>query len=66
LASRTPTQALSGKDGLTWRIGITNGFAYWDSAIMAAARALGCRILFSEDMSHGRQVEGITIINSFR
>jgi predicted nucleic acid-binding protein len=66
LASRTSTQALSGKDALTWRIRITNGFSYWDSAIMAAARALGCRILYSEDMSHGRQVEGITIINPFR
>jgi predicted nucleic acid-binding protein len=33
---------------------------------MAAARALGCRILYSEDMSHGRQVEGTTIINPFR
>jgi predicted nucleic acid-binding protein len=42
------------------------GFSYWDSAIIAAARALGCRILYSEDMSHGRQVEGITIVNPFR
>ncbi len=43
-----------------------HGFSYWDSAIIAAARALGCRELFSEDMSHGRQVEGVTIINPFR
>jgi predicted nucleic acid-binding protein len=43
-----------------------HGFSYWDSAIMAAARALGCGILYSEDMSHGRQVEGVTIINPFR
>jgi len=41
-------------------------FSYWDSAIIAAARALGCRELYSEDMSHGREVEGITIINPFR
>jgi predicted nucleic acid-binding protein len=43
-----------------------HGFSYWDSAIIAAARALGCRILYSEDMSHGREVEGITIVNPFR
>jgi predicted nucleic acid-binding protein len=43
-----------------------HGFSYWDSAIIAAARALGCRILYSEDMSHGREVEGITIVNLFR
>lgn len=28
--------------------------------------ALGCRILYSEDMNHGREVEGITIVNPFR
>jgi predicted nucleic acid-binding protein len=42
-----------------------HGFSYWDSAIIAAARALGCRELFSEDMAHGREVEGIVIINPF-
>ncbi len=36
-----------------------HGFAYWDSAIIAAAHALGCRELYSEDMSHGREIEGI-------
>jgi predicted nucleic acid-binding protein len=43
-----------------------HGFSYWDSAIIAAARALGCRELYSEDMSHGREVEGITVVNPFR
>jgi predicted nucleic acid-binding protein len=40
--------------------------SYWDAAIVAAARALGCRELYSEDMSHGRQIESVTIINPFR
>jgi len=40
-------------------------FSYWDCAIIAAARALGCRTLYSEDMSHGREVEGVQIINPF-
>jgi predicted nucleic acid-binding protein len=43
-----------------------HGFSYWDSAIVAAARALGCRELYSEDMSHGREIEGLVIINPFR
>ena len=43
-----------------------HGFSYWDSAIIAAARALGCRTLYTEDMAHGREVEGIAIINPFR
>src|SRR3984893_9945648 len=41
-------------------------FSYWDCAIIAAARALGCRELYTEDMSHGREVEGVLIINPFR
>ena len=40
--------------------------SYWDAAIVAAARALGCRELLSEDMSHGREVEGIVILDPFR
>ena len=28
-----------------------HGLSYWDSAIVAAARALGCGELYSEDMS---------------
>jgi predicted nucleic acid-binding protein len=42
------------------------GLSYWDAAILSAANALGCRELYSEDMAHGREVEGTTIINPFR
>jgi predicted nucleic acid-binding protein len=41
-------------------------FSYWDSAIIAAARTLGCRELFSEDMAHGREIDGVLITNPFR
>ena len=44
----------------------THRFSYWDSAIIAAARALGCRELYTDDMTHGRQVEGVVIVNPFR
>ncbi|MHB8140307.1 MAG: PIN domain-containing protein [Vulcanimicrobiaceae bacterium] len=44
----------------------THGFSFWDSAIVAAARALGCRELLSEDMRHGREIEGVVILNPFR
>jgi predicted nucleic acid-binding protein len=44
----------------------THRLSYWDAAIVAAARANGCRELLSEDMSHGREVEGILIRNPFR
>jgi predicted nucleic acid-binding protein len=43
-----------------------HGLSYWDAAILAAARAMGCRELLSEDMAHGRKVEGVLIIDPFR
>jgi predicted nucleic acid-binding protein len=44
----------------------THRLSYWDATIVAAARALGCRELLSEDMSHGQEVEGVLIVNPFR
>jgi predicted nucleic acid-binding protein len=41
------------------------GLAYWDSAIIEAARALGCRTVLSEDLSHGQDYGGVTVINPF-
>jgi predicted nucleic acid-binding protein len=40
-------------------------FRYYDCAIIAAALALGCDTLYSEDMQHGQQIEGLTLINPF-
>lgn len=42
------------------------GFAYWDAAILAAALAQGCGLLYSEDLSHGQIVEGLRIVDPFR
>jgi len=48
------------------RIRNTDRFSFWDSAIVAAALALGCERLYTEDLNHGQVVEGITIVNPFR
>jgi len=48
------------------RIRNTHGFSFWDSAIIAAALALGCERVYTEDLNHGQVVEGLTIINPFR
>jgi predicted nucleic acid-binding protein len=40
--------------------------SYWDAAIVSAARALGCREVLSEDMAHGREMEGVVVVNPFR
>jgi predicted nucleic acid-binding protein len=42
------------------------GFAYWDAAIVAAALAQGCGLLYSEDLSHGQIVESLRIVDPFR
>jgi predicted nucleic acid-binding protein len=44
----------------------THALSYWDAAIVAAARALGCQQLLSEDMGHGHEIDGVTIHNPFR
>ena len=40
-------------------IRVAHRLSYWDAAIVAAARALGCQELYSEDMSHGQEVDGV-------
>ena len=39
--------------------------SYWDAAILEAARAAGCRQVYSEDLSAGRNYGGIQVINPF-
>ena len=40
--------------------------SFWDCAILAAARAAGCREVYSEDLAHGRDYDGVRVINPFR
>ena len=39
--------------------------SYWDGAILAAARALGCDILYTEDLNHGQDYGGVVVVNPF-
>jgi predicted nucleic acid-binding protein len=47
------------------RIAERHRLSYWDSSIIAAALALGCRELYTEDMQHGLSVDGLRLINPF-
>ena len=38
---------------------------YWDAAILAAALELGCHTLYSEDLNHGQNYDGVKVINPF-
>ena len=39
--------------------------SYWDAAIVAAARELGCHTIYSEDLSHQQDYGGLTVVNPF-
>jgi len=39
--------------------------SFWDAMVVRSAAQLGCRILWSEDLSDGRQLKGVTIRNPF-
>jgi predicted nucleic acid-binding protein len=41
-------------------------FSFWDSSVVAAALESGCDRLYTEDLSHGQVVEGLTIVNPFQ
>lgn len=40
--------------------------SYWDAAIIEAARAQGCDVVLSEDLSHGQDYSGVRVENPFR
>ena len=39
--------------------------SYWDSAILAAARACNCDTVYSEDMRDGQDYGGVRVMNPF-
>jgi predicted nucleic acid-binding protein len=41
------------------------GISYWDAAILEAARALGCKVVLSEDLSDGQDYDGVRVENPF-
>jgi len=42
------------------------GFSFYDALIVAAALQSGCTRLYSEDLQHGQQIEGLTIEDPFK
>lgn len=47
------------------RIRLRFGISQWDASILAAAMELGCKTLFTEDISHGQNYDGVEVINPF-
>lgn len=38
---------------------------FWDALVITTARAAGCRILYTEDLQHGRRFDGLEVVNPF-
>ena len=61
-----PIQALTAE--VVWTaLDLTQRYriAYWDAAILAAARLSGCDTLLSEDLSDGQDYNGVRVANPF-
>jgi predicted nucleic acid-binding protein len=43
----------------------TFSICYWDAAIVAAARQLGCRVIYTEDLNAGQVYSGVQVVNPF-
>ena len=39
--------------------------SYWDAAIIEAARAAGCDVIYSEDLNDGQDFAGVRVKNPF-
>jgi predicted nucleic acid-binding protein len=42
-----------------------HAFSFWDALVLRAAQQAGCSVLLSEDFQHGREIDGIAIVNPF-
>jgi len=41
-------------------------FSFWDALVIRSALQAGCSRLYSEDLQHGRRIDGVEIVNPFR
>lgn len=41
------------------------GISYWDAAVLAAAKQMGCATVYSEDLNAGQDYDGVTVVNPF-
>jgi predicted nucleic acid-binding protein len=66
LASHVPVQPIT-RELIVEAVAFRRRFqvSHWDATILAAARALGCHTLYSEDLNHGQDYEGVRVVNPF-
>jgi predicted nucleic acid-binding protein len=42
-----------------------HALSFWDALILRSAKQTGCSVVISEDMQHGREIDGVRIVNPF-
>ena len=42
-----------------------HGLSFWDALVVRSARQAGCKVLLTEDFQHGREIEGLRVVNPF-
>lgn len=64
--SRWPTHAPTGRDvRAAATIAYDSKVSFWDAMIVHSASALGCTVLWTEDLNAGQQVSRVVIRNPF-
>jgi predicted nucleic acid-binding protein len=48
-----------------WSVQDRFAFSFWDSLIVAAARIAQCRILLTEDLQDGQDLDGLLVVSPF-
>jgi len=48
-----------------WRVQDRFSVSWWDALIVAAARIGQCDYLLTEDLQHGQELDGVTVLNPF-
>lgn len=66
LASHVPVQPIT-RELIVEAVALRRRFqiSQWDATILAAARALGCHTLYSEDLNPGQDYDGVRVVNPF-
>jgi len=46
-------------------LGIRFQISFWDALVIRSAQQSGCMILWSEDLAHGQEYDGVVVQNPF-
>jgi predicted nucleic acid-binding protein len=50
----------------SWKVQERYRLSFWDSLIVAAAKAASCQYLLTEDLQAGQELDGVVVVNPFR